>query len=494
LHGVANVIRTGKAELYPVVTEEMLRLGARDDEHLRVLLDLGIESVLIVPLPGRDRVLGAVTLIYAGSGRRYGEEDLEFVEEFARRAAMAIENGFALKQAEEAHTKEEALRRQADQANRTKDEFLALVSHELRTPLNAIVGWAQMLRGKDFDSATAKAIEVIHRNAQAQARIIDDILDVSRIVTGKLELDLRPIDLVAVVAQAVDVIRPSAEAKGITVEFMPEEVTCPMVGDPERLQQVAWNLLSNAIKFTGKGGLVRVTIERRGSAFIVNVIDSGAGMDKEFLPHAFQAFRQADASAGRRVGGLGLGLALVRHIVELHGGTVHADSAGLGRGATFSITLPVRALIPATNALQSAPSAPSLATPSASESLSGLRILVVDDDDDGRELIAQVLAGSGAIVATAASASEGFDAIRRSPPQILISDIGMPGEDGFSFIRRVRALGRTGGGAMPAIALTAYTRHEDRTKALAAGFTTHIGKPVNPDELVAAVANLKLYT
>lgn len=489
--GVANVVRTGTAELYPVVTKEMLESSARDSEHLGLLLDLQIESVMIVPLLGRGRVLGALTLISAGSGRHYDEGDLAFIEEFARRAAMSIENGFALKQAEAAHSKEEALRKQADQANRTKDEFLALVSHELRTPLNAIVGWTQILRAKEFDPATAKAIEVIHRNAQAQARIIDDILDVSRIVTGKLKLDLKSIDLVAIVAQAVDVVRPSADAKGIAIEFAPDEVPCPMVGDPERLQQVAWNLLSNAVKFTNKGGRIQVAIERRESALVVSVADSGAGIDKEFLPHVFQAFRQADASSARRVGGLGLGLALVRHIVELHGGTVHADSAGLGRGATFSITLPVRALAPVANTIQRAPSAsvPAHAVPA----LSGLRVLVVDDDDDARELIAQILTEGGAIVGTAASASEGFDSIRNSPPQILISDIGMPGEDGFSFIRRVRSLGRSGGGAMPAIALTAYTRHEDRTKALAAGFTTHIGKPVNPDDLVAAVANLALY-
>jgi len=492
-HGVANVVRTGTPEFYPSVTKTMLEAGARDAEHLRVLLDLKIESILIVPLPGRGRVLGAITMIYAGSGRVYDQEDLEFVAEFARRAAMTIDNALSFEQAEQAHIKEEALRKQADQANRTKDEFLALVSHELRTPLNAIVGWSQILVTKDFDTATAKAIEVIHRNARAQARIIDDILDVSRIVTGKLKLDLKPLDLVAVVAQALDVIRPSAEAKEIAVEFVAEEPACPMVGDPERLQQVAWNLLSNAIKFTNKGGRVQIKLERRGSAFGVSVTDTGAGMDKEFLPHAFQAFRQADASAGRRVGGLGLGLALVRHIVELHGGTVHADSAGVGLGATFSIVLPVRAMVPATNATQRPPSLRSLPAPNTPESLSGLRVLVVDDDDDARELIAEVLAGGGAVVGTAASASEGFEAIRKSPPQILISDIGMPGEDGFSFIRRVRSLGRSGGGAMPAIALTAYTRHEDRTKALAAGFTTHIGKPVNPDDLVAAVANLTPY-
>ena len=389
----------------------------------------------------------------------------------------------------EAQVREAALR--AETANRVKDEFLATVSHELRTPLNAIVGWSSLLRTRSTDEGVLKGIEVIHRNALAQQRIIEDILDVSRIITGKLRLDLKATDLGAVVQDAIEVVRPAAMAKSITLALDVPQGDCLLVADPERLRQVSWNLLSNAVKFTDAGGLVTVAIALTGSRFVLTVRDTGRGIDENFLPFVFDRFQQADSSATRRVGGLGLGLAIVRHLVELHGGYVRAASPGLGRGSTFTVVLPIRAVAQRQEEDSESTAEPPLADEHRG-ALAGRRVLVVDDEQDARELIMAVLEDAGAIVQTAHSVAAALVEVERFRPDVIVSDIGMPDEDGYSLIRKVKALEPSGGG-VPSIALTAYTRAEDRTRALAMGFTTHIGKPVNPDDLVAAVANLAAF-
>ena len=395
--------------------------------------------------------------------------------------------------AEAARAAAETIASKADEANRIKDEFLATVSHELRTPLNAIVGWAAILRQRQLDPSLAKAIEIIDRNAHAQTKIIDDILDVSRIITGKLRVEPRPTDLVAITQEAIEVIRPSAEAKQIAVDFKPDSAMLLLVGDPERLQQVIWNLLSNAVKFTEPNGAIRIVIEQHGAKIVLSVTDTGKGIDPDFLPLVFDRFKQYDGSTTRRHGGLGLGLALVRHIIELHGGSVAAESAGVGHGSKFSVMLPVRAVIPATAQERPDSSRPPRPSTEVTDALRGLRVLIVDDDTDARELVTAVLSEAGAVTRAASSAAEGLETLSKFRPHVLVSDIGMPEEDGFAFVRRVRALDPNHGGGIPSVALTAYTRRSDRTKALAAGFTTHVGKPVNPDDLVAAVANLAAF-
>jgi signal transduction histidine kinase/CheY-like chemotaxis protein len=379
---------------------------------------------------------------------------------------------------------------EAEALNRAKDEFLATVSHELRTPLNAILGWASLLRLRAPDDQTAKALEVIHRNAVSQARLIDDILDVSWIITGKMRLETRPCDLAALVEEAVEVVRPSAEARQITLTVDRPLDACRLVADPDRIRQVAWNLLSNAVKFTERQGAVHVRIAQDGSQFVLDVDDTGTGIDPAFLPFVFDRFKQADSSTTRRAGGLGLGLALVRHIVELHGGSVNAQSDGLGRGASFSVALPIRAVveIPEPFGHEITPEAEPL--PAELRELDGLRVLVVDDEPDARELLALLLTQAGGEVTTAASAAEALDALTRQRTDVLVSDIGMPGENGYALMRRVRSETPPGVREIPSVALTAYTRREDRLAALDAGFTAHIGKPVRPGDLIATVVTL----
>jgi PAS domain S-box-containing protein len=409
----------------------------------------------------------------------------------ARRAAEQTARELVREQA--ARALAESLTRRAEEANRIKDEFLATVSHELRTPLNAIVGWTAILRQRELESSLAKAVEIIDRNAQAQVKIIEDLLDISRIITGKLRIDPKPTDLVTIINQAIEVTRHSAFARQISVEFPHAAESCPLIGDAERLQQVIWNLLSNAIKFTNPGGAVHVGLERRPGQVSVVVTDTGTGIEPEFLPFLFERFRQGDSSTTRRFGGLGLGLALVRHITELHGGSVTAASPGRGQGASISVTFPLRApeqeLEP--EAPPSSVHAPAGLAPVGE--LRGLRVLLVEDDTDARELMTAILLEAGANVTSVSSALAALDAFPSFNPQLLVSDIGLPEQDGYSLIRHVRALGEADGGSIPALALTAYTRSEDRTKALACGFTTHIGKPVNPADLLAALANLAAF-
>lgn len=409
-------------------------------------------------------------------------------EQYAR--ATAEESERKLRESEEAARD---ARTRAEQATRLKDEFLATVSHELRTPLNSLLGYAILLRdrraGMD-EGRLAKAIDAIYRNAQAQARIIDDILDVSRIVTGKLKLDVKATDLVAVAKEAMEVLRPAALAKQVALEVVSGDEVALLVGDPERLRQVVWNLISNAVKFTDSGGAVRVLIRADGSHVELAVEDTGKGIDPELLPHVFDRFRQADSSTTRTFGGLGLGLAIVRHIVELHGGRVTAASEGLGRGATLRVRLPVRPSLAMTLEPENR-STPWDTVTKPLRSLAGLKVLVVDDDPDSLDLLRITLDEAGAEVATAGSASAGLEAALRERPHVLVSDIGMPGVDGYSFIRALRARSAAEGGTVTSIALTAYTRAEDRTKALDAGFTAHVGKPVDPADLVAMIASLR---
>jgi PAS domain S-box-containing protein len=370
------------------------------------------------------------------------------------------------------------------EANRVKDEFLATLSHELRTPLTAVLGWVHLLRSRKLDAAMQqRAMEVIDRNAKAQAQLIADILDVSRIVTGKFRLEPSPVDIGPIIDAAVDSVRPAAEAKQIRLEPALDPRLGPLIADADRIQQVVWNLLSNAIKFTPEGGEVKLDIARAASQVQITVSDNGLGIEPDLLPYVFERFRQGDSSSTRSHGGLGLGLAIVRHIVELHGGTVDASSEGAGRGATFVVRLPLR----------SAPrkeSARPLAAEPAGTSLTGLCVLVVDDDEDTRDLVQMVLRQRGAQVLTAATVEEAVALVSARRPDVLLSDIAMPGEDGFELIRRVRALGVDEGGQVMAAALTAYARTEDRLKALWAGFQTHIPKPVQPNELAAVVASL----
>ncbi len=385
----------------------------------------------------------------------------------------------------------ESVARRAEEANRVKDEFLATVSHELRTPLNAIVGWASILRQRQLDPSVSKAVEIIERNAHSQVKIIEDILDVSRIITGKLRIAPKPVDLVTIAHQAIEVVRHSATAKHIRIVFDMGLDTCPLIGDPERMQQVVWNLLSNAIKFTPPGGTVSIGIERAPGAATLTVADTGIGIDPDLLPFVFERFKQGDSSTTRRYGGLGLGLALVRHIAELHGGSVAAASPGQGQGSTMRVTFPAHTGSPAEAPAKSVPAVPPPRREGGPlEPLQGLRVLLVEDDPDARELVGAMLVNTGAVVRSVSSAEAAYEAFSTFRPQVLVSDVAMPDEDGYSLIRRIRALDATQGGKIPAIALTAYTRAEDRTKALAAGFTTHIGKPVNPADLVAALENL----
>jgi signal transduction histidine kinase/CheY-like chemotaxis protein len=389
--------------------------------------------------------------------------------------------------------REREARSQAESISAMKDEFLATLSHELRTPLNAILGWAEMLRRGVKDEATLqRGLETIERNARAQAQLIEDLLDMSRIISGKVRLQVEAIEPVTFIEAALETVRPAALAKNIELARTLAPDACPVTGDPNRLQQVMWNLLSNAVKFTPAGGRVEVTLERANGEAVIRVTDSGIGIKPDFLPFVFDRFRQADASTTRHHGGLGLGLSIARQLVELQGGIIDVDSKGDGKGATFTLRFPLRRA--AAPALQK-PSAGSGA-PSASAAafdaidLAGLKVLVVDDVPDALELTSQVLAACGATVLVAASAQEALAMVESERPAVLISDIGMPDVDGFELLRRVRRLGAQRGGAVPAIALTAFTRQQDRVNALQAGFTAYVAKPVDAADLIATVAAL----
>jgi signal transduction histidine kinase/CheY-like chemotaxis protein len=386
---------------------------------------------------------------------------------------------------------ERAARTESERASLMKDEFLATLSHELRTPLSAILGWSQMLAmGGYSPEDLAEGLESISRNAHAQTRLIDDLLDMNRIVSGKVRLDVQTADLASVIDAAVNAVRPSIDAKGIRLRKILDPLAGPVLGDPTRLQQIVWNLLTNAVKFTPKEGKIDVLLERVNSHIEITVSDSGEGIAPQFLPHVFERFRQSDSSLTRRHGGLGLGLAIVKQLDELHGGTVRAKSAGEGQGATFVITLPI-APIREANERREHPTAGLTASWNWRDvHLEGIKVLVVDDEPDARNLVKRLLLTCGAEVATAESAAQALAQLSSQRPQVIVSDIGMPEIDGYHFMREVRQLSAESGGKTPAVALTAFARSEDRTRAMMAGYNVHIAKPIEPHELIATVASL----
>ncbi len=401
------------------------------------------------------------------------------------------------KRAEEARlelAREQAARAEAEAANRLKDEFLATLSHELRTPLTAILGWSKLLAdGQVSEGKAADAFAAIYRNARSQAQLVDDLLDVSRVITGKLRIEVVPVNLGAVVEAAASVVRPVAAAKGVALEVKFDAEDATVNGDPARLQQVIWNLLSNAVKFTPVGGSVEARVRRAGSQLEVAVSDTGQGIPTEFLPHVFERFRQADMGTTRRHSGLGLGLAIVRNLIELHGGSVAVESEGEGRGSTFTVRLPVRAVRDEGQpvaCVELPPRPDAFGPPVTTPSLEGVKVLVVDDEPDARRLLTELLSRRGAEVLTAASAAQALEMLQAWRPHVLLSDIGMPDGDGYELIRRVRELPEERGGRTPAAALTAYAGPADRARALAEGYHLHVAKPVEPAELAAVVAGL----
>jgi signal transduction histidine kinase/CheY-like chemotaxis protein len=434
---------------------------------------------------------------------RPSEREICLMDLYARMAADIIENARLhrqvqreLEEREKLLVSEQILRAEAESANRMKDEFLATVSHELRTPLNAILGWSHMLRTKRLDpDGQARALETIERNAKSQAKLVEDILDVSRVITGALRINIGPVDVTSIINAAMDSVQLAADSKGIQMEVTLDPLARHVSGDSNRLQQVVWNLLSNAIKFTPSGGRIEVRVKREGSNVQIHVSDTGQGINADFLPCIFDRFRQEDSTSTRRHGGLGLGLAIVRHLVELHGGTVHAESRGEGHGATFTIRLPLatvneraRSRRRGIEIVQRDDDTDAALEPLIS--LDGLRVLLVDDDPDCLQVLTVMLTERRANVQAAASAAEALEVLEWFAPDVLVSDLAMPGEDGYSLISKIRALEGESGNQPLAVALTAYARVEDRTRALSAGFDIFVPKPVEPNELVAAIANL----
>ncbi|MFC4931210.1 ATP-binding protein [Massilia sp. GCM10023247] len=459
-----------------------------------------VRSYLSVPVTaGSGEVLGTMFFGHP-EPNIFTERTERIVRGIAAQAAVALDNIRLYEAAQQAAEERKVLlesereaRAEAERSSQMKDEFLATLSHELRTPLSAILGWAQVLRrgGKD-EADLQRGLQTIERNARAQAQLIEDLLDMSRITSGKVLLDMQTLNPQGFVDAAIDTVRPAADAKNIRIDKRYAAAPGLVAGDPARLQQVVWNLLSNAIKFTPRGGCVTVELTKGNGSVAVTVHDTGAGIGPEFITHVFERFRQADASMTRRHGGLGLGLAIVKHLVEQHGGTVRAESPGEGLGSSFTIELPLAKEAPRSTARSRMiistppPAAPELTL----RDLSGVSVLVVDDDRDARELILRILTDCHARVRIAASAREAFAALQAEMPDLLISDLGMPEVDGFELLSWVRALPRDRGGLLPAVALTAFARSEDRLRALEAGFSSHISKPVEPSELIATVGSL----
>jgi len=439
-----------------------------------------IQSVVCVPLHKNGRLVAAMA-VHQSTPRRWADDEITLVQTVVNRCWEALQRMALLES-------ERAARVEAERASSLKDEFLATVSHELRTPLNAISGWAHILRTKlaAVQPELLRGVEVIERSTRVQVQLIDDLLDMSRISSGKLRMEQQPVAPVTFVQAAVDVIRPAAESAGVTLATTLEPVD-EVLGDGGRLQQVVWNLLANAVKFTPRGGEVRLSMRGAGGHLELVVEDTGAGIRPEFLPHIFERFRQADGSITPRFGGLGLGLSIVRDLVELHGGTIHAHSDGVGRGARFEVRIP---LLRERSREDGATVLGDSQLAAARTDLTGIRVLVVDDEPDARELVRRVLEEAGAHVETTSDAASALAALPLYRPHAFVSDIGMPGVDGYELLRRVRALAPEEGGAVPAIALTAFARPDDRARALERGFDAHVAKASNPLEVVSAVARL----
>jgi PAS domain S-box-containing protein len=491
----AEMIGTSIMRLIPPDRQEeeaeilsRIRRGERLDhfETIRVAKDGRRLNVSITVSPIKDstgQVVGASKVLRDITDRKKAEEALEKAREIAEAA-----NRDRLQLLDS----EREARSQAERASRMKDEFLATLSHELRTPLNAILGWANILRlGKVQGEELKEGLDTIERNACVQSQLIEDLLDMSRIISGKVRLDVQRVDLPAVLKESIETLRATAEAKGVRLQAVVDPLAGPISGDPNRLRQAFWNLLSNAIKFTPKDGKVQVLLERVNSQVKASFIDTGEGIAAEFLPYVFDRFHQADASTTRRHGGLGLGLAIVKQLVELHGGNVHAKSGGIGQGATFTVHLPLIALYSEPNEERRHSLAALRENQNLLEvSLANVHVLVVDDEIDGRELVKRQLEMAGATVSMAGSVSEAMERILAGRPDVLVCDIGMRGEDGYSLIRRLRVLEKSQESALPAVALTAYARSEDRTKAIRSGFQNHLAKPVEPSKLLAVVSSL----
>jgi PAS domain S-box-containing protein len=466
-----------------------LRAGERVDhfESVRMTKD-GREidvSLTISPVKDRKgRIIGASKVARDITRQKQAERELRAAKQMAETAN---------RQKDELLESERHARGEVERASRMKDEFLANLSHELRTPLNAILGWAQILRNSPSGEDIAQGVKIIERNARSQVQIIEDLLDMSRIISGKIRLEVQRLDIATAVRAAVETVKPIAEAKGVRLQTVLDAQAAPVSGDPNRLQQVFWNLLTNAVKFTPKGGRVQVLLERVNSHLEVSVIDTGEGIAAEFLPFVFDRFRQADGGTARRHGGLGLGLAIVKQLVELHGGSARVKSGGTGAGSTFTVALPLTVIHPEPESERdrrhpAVGSVPLLIDTCVE--IEGLKVLVVDDEADARGLIKRVLEDCKAVVTIAASADEAIRLVEAGSPDVMISDIGMPGEDGYSLIKRIRGLGAERGGDVPAIALTAYARAEDRMRAMLAGFEQYLVKPVEPAELITLVAVL----
>lgn len=481
----ADVVRTGHAVLVESNPEAFLESIARTPEHLALLRRLEVTSWMVVPLRIQSTAFGTITFAMSESGRRYQHTELVLAEDLARTAATAIDNARLYEL-----TRQE--RGRAEAAARAKDEFVAMVSHELRTPLNVIIGWVRLLRSGSLPEKTREqALIVVERNANAQSQLVADLLDISRAITGSVRLNPAQVDLGNVLQLALEDARFAMEAKRLQLrtEVAPEGTV--MRGDGERLRQVITNLLLNAIKFTPKGGAIVVALRRIESELELTVGDTGIGIAPEFLPFVFDSFRQSDSRSTRAHGGLGIGLSIVKHLVELHAGRITATSGGLGKGASFVVRLPISPVISTTVGVTKVPATtPARRELARPEALSGTTILVVDDEPDARELLRIVLESCQARVLDAGSARDALALLERETVDLIVSDIGMPEEDGYSLIRRVRGLVDEAKAATPAIALTAFARNEDRAQALLEGFNQHMTKPVEPAELLVALADL----
>ncbi|HEX2061103.1 MAG TPA: ATP-binding protein [Thermoanaerobaculia bacterium] len=463
---IRRVIESGQPALVRHIDwDSFAAMYADEPEIIETFAALGFASYMSVPLPVRGQCLGAITLV--SSERAFDTADLELATELGRRAAYAIDNA--------------RLYREAQDANRAKDEFLATLSHELRTPMTATLGWAAMLRRHALSPETVQlAIDTIDRSTRAQAQLIDDILDVSRIVSGKMQLNVAPLNVRGVVDAAIDAIRPTVAAKHLDLHLELSDIPAIAVADGSRLQQVLWNLLSNAVKFTPPGGAVTVTLhDPEDERVRITVRDTGIGIPRRFLPHVFERFRQADSSSSRVHDGLGLGLSIVKSITEMHGGTIEVESEGEGRGATFTLTLPTASPAPVA-ALAPAEAASPLV-------LSGVSVLLVEDEDDTRTMLSAALQSFGAHVTAVRSAAAAVESLHAAAPHVIVSDIGMPGEDGYRLMLRIRASENERVRGVPAIALTAYVATEDRTRVLASGYDYHLSKPVDPLLVVETV-------
>ena len=477
--GVRAAIRSGQPVLVSEAGETDLMAEAQNADQLRTLQQLRLRTWLVLPLTARDRVLGAITFAMTDSAGSYDRVDVRTAEVVARQVALTLDGKRLQRDTEAARSATEA-------ATRAKDEFLMTLSHELRNPLNAVSGWAKLLEvGKLGEEQSRHAIEVILRNVNAQVRLVDDLLDMSSVVSGKMRLAIQPVNVADVVGEALDAVRPGAVAKGIQLQSVLDSPGAQVSGDPGRLQQAVWNLLYNAVKFTPKAGRIQVKLQQVKSHAEVIVSDTGQGIRPDLLPYIFDRLRQGDSSRSRAHGGLGIGLALVRHIAELHGGSVFAESPGEGQGATFVVKLPLMVAGVRDHAVAQTKSGP-LDSPS----LVGVRVLVVDDDPAAVELVQEVLTQTGGEVRGAGTADEALRVLQQWRPDVLLSDIEMPGQDGYTLIRKIRALAPERGGMTRAVALTAFGRPEDRIRSLMAGFNIHVSKPVDPGELTAIVASL----